>query len=69
MNIEEVQSLAVRVAIIRREAEALAQCSSTLPAVWRNALRILANVRMLELNFESDASMIQDQKPGCRNNP
>jgi len=63
MNPEEIQSLAARVAIIRREAEALAQCSSALPAVWRNALRILANVRMLELNFESDSIMIRDQKP------
>ena len=39
---------------IKRSAEKLKQLGDGLPAVSRNALRILASTKMLEINF-SDA--------------
>jgi|GEM_PF-3729622 len=44
--------LAERVARIRREVEILSQEGASFPAVWRNARRMEACLRMLELNLE-----------------
>lgn len=52
MDTPAATDLLRRVRNIRAEAETLIGESSDCPAVWRNALRILACVRMLELNLE-----------------
>jgi hypothetical protein len=38
------------VAALRENAEKLEKAAGDFPAVWRNAKRILASVRMLEIN-------------------
>ncbi len=48
---QNISDLSKKVEIIRREAEFLAEQSTAFPAVWRNAERVLACVRMMELNL------------------
>ena len=58
MNQEQVKELAARLKALQVEAEALAGASTLFPAVWRNALRIQASARMIELNLELEPSVI-----------
>ncbi len=51
MDQQKLAELAARIERIRREAEALIEESSSFPAIWRNALRIEASVKMMELNL------------------
>lgn len=49
---EKAAQLAQRVTAIRQEVEILTREGTSFPAVWRNARRIEACLRMLELNLE-----------------
>ena len=48
---QAISELTQKVEVIRREAESLAEQSTSFPAIWRNAERVLACVRMMELNL------------------
>ena len=50
MNEREMKRMDKRVKTIRKAAEELKELSKHMPAVERNAARILASVKMLEIN-------------------
>jgi len=50
MNREKIEKMAVRIEAIKKEAEELKALSGGMPAVDRNVERILASVKMLEIN-------------------
>ena len=51
MNKREVKKLDTRIRAIRKASQELKELSREIPAVGRNADRILASVKMLELNI------------------
>jgi len=50
MNRKELKRLDTRIRAIRKAAQELKKLSGGVPAVHRNADRILASVKMLEIN-------------------
>ena len=50
MNERQIKRMDKRVKAIRKAAEELKELSKHMPAVERNAARILASVKMLEIN-------------------
>ncbi len=50
MNRKELKKLDTRIRAIRKAAQELKKLSGGIPAVDRNADRILASVKMLEIN-------------------
>ncbi len=50
MNKQELKKLDTRIKAIRKAAQELKELGSGIPAVNRNADRILASVKMLEIN-------------------
>ncbi len=50
MNQREIVKMDRRVKTIKKAAEELKELSRNIPAVDRNAARILASVKMLEIN-------------------
>jgi hypothetical protein len=46
----DIKAIAARIKALRRNAEALKEISAGIPAVVKNADRILADVKMLELD-------------------
>jgi hypothetical protein len=53
----DIKAMAEKISAIRKDAEALKEISGGIPAVDRNADRILANVRMLEININDVAEI------------
>lgn len=51
MNRRELKKINTRIKGIKRAAQELRDLSRTIPAVNRNAERILASVKMLEINI------------------
>jgi len=51
MNRREIKKIDTRIKTIRRAAQDLKKLSGELPAIDRNAERILASVKMLEINI------------------
>ncbi len=51
MNKREIKKLDTRIRAIRKASQELKELSQEIPAVRRNADRILASVKMLELNI------------------
>jgi len=51
MNRREIKKLDTRIKAIKRAAQELIELSDGIPAVNRNAARILASVKMLEINI------------------
>jgi pyruvate formate-lyase activating enzyme-like uncharacterized protein len=51
MNRREVKKIDTRIKTIRRAAQELKELSGEIPAIDRNAERILASVKMLEINI------------------
>ena len=60
MDEKKIQELSDRVAAMRKEAEALAAEGAAFPALWRNAVRTLACVRMMEAGLGKSA--LQDNE-------
>ena len=54
--------LAKRVERIRAEALALSQEGESFPAMWRNAARVLACVRMMEMDLGVDGDWDEASK-------
>jgi hypothetical protein len=50
MNRREIKKIDTRIKAIRKAAQELKELSGKFPAVDRNATRILASVKMLEIN-------------------
>jgi hypothetical protein len=50
MNRQEIEKMDARVKAIKKGAEELRELYRSIPAVERNAARILASVKMLEIN-------------------
>jgi len=59
MSRRELKKIDTRIKTIRRAAQELKKLSKSVPAVDRNAERILASVKMLEINI----SDILDLRP------
>ena len=53
-----IKGMVTKIKALRRNAEALKEISGGIPAVDKNADRILANVKMLEINI-SDAAEVK----------
>ena len=54
----DIKQMVTKIKALRKNAESLKDISGGIPAVDKNADRILANVRMLEIDI-SDAAEIQ----------
>jgi hypothetical protein len=54
----DIKAMAAKVRALRRNAEALKEISGGIQAVDRNADRILADVRMLEININDVAGVL-----------
>jgi len=57
INEYDIKGMMVKIKALRKNAEELKEVSGGIPAVVKNADRILANVRMLEIDI-SDAAEI-----------
>jgi hypothetical protein len=51
----DIKGMVTKLEALRRNAEALKEISGGIPAVEKNADRILANVKMLEINISDVA--------------
>jgi hypothetical protein len=51
MNRREIGKIDTRIKVIKKAAQELKKLSARIPAVDRNAVRILASVKMLEINI------------------
>lgn len=54
----DIKAMAAKVTALRRDAEDLKKISGGMPAVEKNADRILANVKMLEININDVAEIL-----------
>jgi hypothetical protein len=53
-----IKGMVTKIKALRRNAEALKEISGGIPAVDKNVDRILANVKMLEINISDAAEVI-----------
>jgi hypothetical protein len=58
MNRREIRKLDTRIKAIKKAAEELKELSVGIPAVDRNATRILASVKMLEINISDVKDLV-----------
>ncbi len=58
MNRREIKKLDTRIKAIKKAAEELKELSGGMPAVDRNAARILASVKMLEINISDVKDLV-----------
>ncbi len=58
MNRREIRKLDTRIKTIKKAAQELKELSSEIPAVDRNTVRILASVKMLEINISDVKDLI-----------
>jgi len=54
----DIKAMATKIKALRNSAEELKEISGGIPAVDKNADRILANVSMLEINITDAAEII-----------
>jgi hypothetical protein len=57
VNEYDIKGMVTKIKALRRDAEALKAISGGIPAVDKNADRILANVRILEIDIEDAAEL------------
>jgi prefoldin subunit 5 len=55
----DIKAMAAKIQALRRNAEALKEISGGLQAVDRNVDRILADVKMLEININDVAAVLR----------
>ena len=58
MNRREIRKIDTRIKAIKKAAQELKEISGGMPAVDRNAARILASVKMLEINISDVKDLI-----------
>ena len=56
----DIKAMAIKIKALRKNAEALQEISGGIPAVVKNADRILANVSMLEINITDAAEIMRE---------
>jgi hypothetical protein len=54
----DIKGMAAKIRALRKNAEALKEISGGIPAVDKNADRILASVKMLEININDTAEVM-----------
>jgi hypothetical protein len=54
----DISGMADRIKALRRDAEGLMEISGGIPAVDRSTERILANIKMLEINISDAAEVL-----------
>ena len=54
----EIRKIDTRIKTIKKAAEELKELSAEIPAIDRNAARILASVKMLEINISDVKDLI-----------
>ncbi len=54
----EIRKIDTRIKTIKKAAEELKELSSAIPAIDRNTARILASVKMLEINISDVKDLI-----------
>jgi chaperonin cofactor prefoldin len=57
MNAKDLKELDSRIQSIKKTAEELKQMGEDFPALYRNVSRLLASVKMLELNVSDVAGV------------
>ncbi len=55
----DIRGMVTKIKALRRDAEALKEISGGIPTVDKNADRILANVKMLEVNINDAAEYLK----------
>ena len=58
MNRRELKKIDARIKIIKKTAQELKESYGGIPAVERNATRILASLKMLEINISDIAAFL-----------
>jgi hypothetical protein len=58
MNRREIRKIDTRIKVIKKAAEELKELSAWIPAIDRNAVRILASVKMLEINISDVKDLV-----------
>ena len=58
MTLKEIKKLDTRIQTIKKAAQELKALSKRIPAVDRNAVRILASVKMLEINISDVRNLL-----------
>ena len=58
IDIDNVKAMAEKIACIRQDAEGLKEISGRIQAVDKNVDRILASVKMLEINISDIADIL-----------
>jgi len=56
----DIKGMVAKINALRQDAEALKEISGGIPTVEKNADRILANVKMLEININDAAEILGD---------
>jgi hypothetical protein len=54
----DIKGMVAKIKALRKNAETLKEISGGIPAVNKNADRILANVKMLEININDAADIL-----------
>jgi len=55
----DIKGMVTKIKALRKDAEALKEISGGIPAVNKNADRILANVKMLEIDISEAADILE----------
>jgi hypothetical protein len=63
---ERYRDIHGKIQIVRAAAEDLAQAGEEIPALRRNLVRILAGIKMLELDFSDLFLLVEEARPGSR---
>ncbi len=58
MNRRELSKIDTRIKTIKKAAQELKELSAAIPAIDRNTARILASVKMLEINISDVKDLI-----------
>jgi len=58
MSRREIRKIDTRIKAIKKAAQELKELSAGMPAVDRNAVRILASVKMLEINISDVRDLV-----------
>lgn len=54
----DIKGMSARISALRQDAEALREISGGIPTVDRNVNRLLASVKMLEININEAAEIL-----------
>jgi hypothetical protein len=57
MNAKDLKEIDSKIQSLRKTAEELKQMGENFPALYRNISRVLASIKMLELNVSDVAEM------------